>query len=114
MRSKSFAPFLGLLLAGTFAASVLGGDLPRLPADRALPQGTDSPGIVTFRHGSHVDAARPDCTPCHPKLFRILKREGPRPAVTHASMDKGRTCGACHDGQSAFGRDDCAACHASP
>lgn len=114
MRSRSLAPLLALLLAGAFAAAALGGDLPKLPADRALPQTADSPGVVTFRHGSHIDATRPDCTPCHPKLFRILKREEPQPAITHAAMDKGLSCGACHNGQSAFGRDDCAACHASP
>jgi c(7)-type cytochrome triheme protein len=31
--------------------------------------------------------------------------------VTHADMEKGRYCGACHDGKKGFALDDCAACH---
>jgi hypothetical protein len=31
--------------------------------------------------------------------------------ITHAKMEKGRQCGACHNGKAAFGFDDCTACH---
>ena len=32
-------------------------------------------------------------------------------AVTHAAMEKGESCGACH-GKQAFNFDDCTMCHA--
>jgi c(7)-type cytochrome triheme protein len=98
-----------LLLAGGVALA----DLPRLPGELALPRSPDSPGLVAFRHESHVDEARPRCTGCHPQRFGILGQaaEARRPAVTHAAMEKGQACGACH-GQEAFGFDDCTMCHA--
>lgn len=85
----------------------------KLPAAYALPQAPDSPGVVTFNHESHVDTAAPDCTACHPRLFKILKpgSAGDGQRMTHAGMEKGHACGACHDGQKAFGIDDCTLCH---
>jgi c(7)-type cytochrome triheme protein len=97
-----------VLLSGAAVA-----DLPRLPKDLQLVRGADSPGQVVFRHDSHVDGARPDCVTCHPRRFSILGRSGgePRPAITHAAMEKGQACGACH-GKEAFGLDECGNCHA--
>jgi c(7)-type cytochrome triheme protein len=95
------------------AAVGLAETLPRLPGPLALQGSGGSPGPVTFEHRSHLDDKRPGCTSCHPALFRILKA-GPRTAdgpITHAAMDAGRQCGACHDGKSAFGLDECALCH---
>lgn len=103
-----------LLLVPLVAAAA--GSLPNLPKDKALPQGADSPGVVTFRHTSHVDAARPDCTTCHPVLFPIVKRTASSAApaaIRHADMEKGKSCGSCHDGKSAHGLDDCGTCHES-
>jgi c(7)-type cytochrome triheme protein len=90
-----------------------GADLPRLPKDLAMARGADSPGQVTFRHDSHVDAAKPGCLACHPQRFSILGRSAheARPAITHAAMEKGQACGACH-GKEAFGFDECGNCHA--
>ncbi|HEX7615856.1 MAG TPA: c(7)-type cytochrome triheme domain-containing protein [Thermoanaerobaculia bacterium] len=104
------------LLTLGLTATALAGGLPRLPKDRALRQGTDSPGVVTFRHATHVDGTKPDCTTCHPALFSILPPSATRAALTlkHADMEKGAACGKCHDGKSAHGFDDCATCHAIP
>jgi c(7)-type cytochrome triheme protein len=98
-----------LLLAGGVALA----DLPRLPGELALPRSPDSPGAVAFRHESHVDGARPSCLACHPQRFGILgaRAEARRAKVTHAAMEKGRACGACH-GKGAFGFEDCDMCHA--
>ncbi len=99
-----------VLLGGGVALA----DLPRLPKDLALARSPDSPGQVTFRHESHVDAARPDCLACHPRRFSILGRSTtkPGPAITHEAMEqKGQACGACH-GKAAFGFDECGNCHA--
>jgi c(7)-type cytochrome triheme protein len=108
-RALGLATALTLLGTGLAVAY----DLPRLPKDLALKRGPDSPGQVTFRHESHVDAAKPSCLACHPAQFSLLggTSSEPRPAITHESMTAGRHCGACH-GKEAFGLDDCAMCHA--
>jgi c(7)-type cytochrome triheme protein len=104
---------LHILLTLSLTGTALAGGLPRLPNDRALPQGKDSPGVVTFRHATHVDAGKPDCTTCHPSLFPILHRVA-APPLKHKDMEKGVACGKCHDGKSAHGFDDCATCHVVP
>jgi len=107
-----------LVLAGILAASALAAaqGLPKLPADANLPQGADSPGKVVFSHGSHVGMqAKPDCTSCHPKHAPILKAKTrtAREPVTHAAMEKGKSCGSCHNGNTARGFEDCTMCHKS-
>src|SRR6266496_1639301 len=101
--------FAVLLFAGAAGAT----DLPNLPQALPIPQSEGSPGQVTFRHDNHVETAKPSCTTCHPKLFSVLGRSTERRTriVTHAAMEKGEGCGACH-GKQAFGFDDCTACHA--
>ncbi len=99
-----------LLLGGVALAD----GLPNLPHALRLPQGADSPGPVTFNHDSHVDAAKPSCVSCHPRRFGILGRSAATrnvPPITHAAMENGDACGACH-GRGAFGFDDCTSCHA--
>jgi len=95
------------------AGLALAYDLPRLPHELALKRGEGSPGQVTFRHESHVDAAKPTCLACHPERFSLLGTTSTekRPAITHERMSAGRDCGACH-GKEAFGLDDCTMCHA--
>lgn len=79
----------------------------RLPADLAFAANPDAPAPVIFRHETHVETTAPLCTGCHPGTFPILKRGGP---VTHADMEAGRSCGACHDGRAAFSAADSDAC----
>ena len=102
-----------LVAAGIGLASPARADLPRLPGELQVPRGGDSPGQVTFRHESHVDAAKPACVGCHPRRFGILGRSTgrAREQITHAAMEKGQACGACH-GKQAFGFDECGSCHA--
>ncbi len=99
----------GILLAGTALAD----GLPNLPPALKLTPSGESPGQVTFNHDSHVDLAKPSCLGCHPRLFGILGRSAGEKAkvITHAAMEKGEACGACH-GKKAFGFDDCTMCHA--
>jgi c(7)-type cytochrome triheme protein len=115
LTSKSLS---GLFLAGScagllWAGAALAGDLPRLPQPVVLQQGTDSPGVVKFDHATHVDSAKPSCTGCHPGQFGILGRSAEQKpkAVTHARMESGEACGACH-GKKAFAFEDCTMCHA--
>ena len=82
----------------------------RLPADLVYGNSAASPGKVIFSHDFHV-AASGKCTACHLRLFRMLRPTG---QVGHADMDAGRSCGACHNDQMAFGSADpanCARCH---
>ena len=113
------AKWLGAAAGIVLGGAALGAEIPNLPGELRLPQSKDSPGLVAFRHESHLDSGRPDCVTCHPRRFSILGRAAERrgPAVTHAAMEKGEACGGCHgakkDGKDvAFGFDDCTTCHA--
>ncbi len=112
MSASSMARWTGAALAALLAVAAAGKDLPNLPGDLKLGKSEDSPGQVTFRHSSHVDSDRPACLSCHPRRFGILGRSGAaaRPPVTHAAMEKGEACGACH-GKEAFNFEDCSNCH---
>ena len=105
------AVLVGLVLGGAASAA----DLPNLPGKLTLPQGADSPGVVTFNHDMHVDTSKPAgaCSACHPRLFRILGKSASAPAevITHDKMKAGQSCGACH-GKQAFNFEDCTMCHA--
>jgi c(7)-type cytochrome triheme protein len=88
------------------------------PADLVFPKSDESPGPVTFRHSTHVDATRPNCTSCHSATFKMLKiglqaaPDGPR-----WNMHEEQRCGACHNGEKGFNvkdADNCAVCHTSP
>jgi c(7)-type cytochrome triheme protein len=101
---------LGALLVATSALA--GGKLQKLPTDYVLSRGDGSPGPVMFSHETHVDAAKPSCTTCHPREFRILEagRTASREPIRHDRMEAGAACGACH-GKTAFGFDSCEMCH---
>jgi len=112
MITRKCIPMLAALLLG---GAALADDLPNLPGALKLAQSGESPGVVTFNHDMHVDASKPagSCTACHPRLFRILGRSATTKVstVTHAGMEKGESCGACH-GKAAFDFEDCTMCHA--
>jgi c(7)-type cytochrome triheme protein len=102
------------LVAGVLFAFGASASLPKLPQALQLPQSVDSPGVVTFNHESHVDAKKPQCATCHPRLFSILGRSAEKRVriVKHEAMEKGgESCGACH-GKTAFNFEDCTTCHA--
>lgn len=87
--------------------------LPKLAADYEYAPQKGSPGKVGFNHSSHVDAKNPDCTTCHPRLFKMLAKgqTADGQPIRHATMEKGGQCGACHNGKAAFGLKDCETCH---
>ena len=111
MNSRTLITLLAALLLG---GSAFAADLPRLPHALQLPQGGESPGVVTFNHDMHVDTAKlaGSCTTCHPAAFSILGRSATKKvtAITHDGMKKGEACGACH-GKQAFNFEDCTMCH---
>jgi len=67
---------------------------------------TEGVGKVEFSHSVHGT----DCSACHPKLF---SKKGDNRHFTMEQMERGRSCGACHNGRQAFSvEENCAACHA--
>lgn len=66
-------------------------------------------GPTPFSHAAHLKKVQ-DCSICHTRLYKTAKN----PVVTMAEMEKGASCGACHNGKKAFGVDKCNKCHKSP
>jgi c(7)-type cytochrome triheme protein len=79
-------------------------DVVRIPPVTARPQGSSLPPAL-FRHGTH---AQLNCYACHPSLFPQYPK-----GFTHADMNAGAYCGACHDGVAAFSVREakCEGCH---
>ena len=65
-------------------------------------------GPVLFSHNKHLKSMQ--CNACHNKLYAT----GSNPQVSMAEMEKGKSCGACHNGAKAFSIDKCDACHPNP
>ena len=64
-------------------------------------------GNVTFSHNYHLGKYK-TCNKCHPRIFA----PGDSKPASMTEMEKGRSCGACHDGKAAFTvRENCARCH---
>jgi c(7)-type cytochrome triheme protein len=88
-----------LLWAGAAFAVVGGGDVTL----------KNKGGDVVFSHDSHVGAAGIDCRECHDRLYLSSSQHK---AVTMKQMEKGASCGACHNGKKAFSvAANCATCH---
>jgi c(7)-type cytochrome triheme protein len=88
--------------------------LTSLPAPYVFPASEDSPGPVTFRHESHVDADSPNCASCHAGTFSLTTAGRPRHGdLDYERVHEGDLCAGCHDGQQAFAvNEDCTFCHA--
>ncbi len=96
-----------VVIAGAVALAVpsivLGvSDTIRIPVQKPHEEPAQA---ALFSHWEHNQFT---CFSCHPSLFP-QRPEG----FTHADMDAGNYCGACHDGRTAFSYNDvdCATCH---
>lgn len=68
-----------------------------------------SAGNVAFSHDNHVEGVGLICTECHDSLY-ITKEKHKVVAMTQ--MQKGKSCGACHNGKKAFDvKENCSNCH---
>jgi c(7)-type cytochrome triheme protein len=93
---------------GTRAFSVKG-DCATCHSSGDIAFDTDA-GKATFSHKVHTAAF--GCDSCHPSPFKAQK--GKNPKISMEQMEKGASCGSCHDGSTAFGvKDDkdCGKCH---
>ena len=88
-----------LATVGSASAAVGGGDVTL----------KNSGGDVVFSHEVHVEGVQLECTQCHEKLYLSAKQHT---KVSMKQMQKGKSCGACHNGKMAFSvKGDCAKCH---
>ncbi len=84
----------------------------KLPPDIVYDRVVRADSAVTFSHATHVEYESQRCTGCHPKLFHLLN---PTRRASHREMNRGGSCGACHDGKHAFdvrATESCRSCHA--
>ncbi len=65
-------------------------------------------GPVVFSHAKHLQSMQ--CSACHNALYKT----GPNKSVSMAEMEKGKSCGACHNGGKAFALAKCDGCHPAP
>ncbi len=86
-----------------------------LPADRTFGQGENSPGPVIFSHTAHMDyQEKPSCQPCHTHLYSYGQSLAAKKAPGGEAMHEVKSCGYCHNEQTAFGIDDnCETCHSA-
>ncbi|MDD5284603.1 MAG: cytochrome c3 family protein [Desulfuromonadaceae bacterium] len=63
-------------------------------------------GPVLFKHNAHLQN-KSECSTCHNALFKA----GSNPRASMNEMEKGKSCGACHNGRNAFPLSDCSNCH---
>lgn len=70
----------------------------------------EATGAVEFSHYNHLEAVGKNCPTCHNDVYDIISKKNP--AFTMADMEKGKACGACHNGEKAFNvTEDCSMCH---
>ncbi len=66
-------------------------------------------GDVLYSHDIHVGKLGLKCSECHYRLFNPVAHSN---QATMADMQKGQSCGACHNGQRAFDvKANCNRCH---
>ena len=70
---------------------------------------TRNAGRVVFRHGEHLQqrGLSNNCRACHDTIFDIKRKK----TFTMADMERGKSCGACHNGTGAFSIRECVRCH---
>jgi c(7)-type cytochrome triheme protein len=70
---------------------------------------TKNAGKVVFSHTGHIrlKGMANDCRVCHDAIFDLKRKRH----FSMVEMEKGLSCGACHDGIKAFGLKECARCH---
>ncbi|MGE5239080.1 MAG: cytochrome c3 family protein [Chloroflexota bacterium] len=99
MRIPAIGIVIVLLLSAIAVAKVGGGDA--VFEEKRV-------GSVTFSHDSHVGMGM-KCTDCHDALY-VTKEKHKH--ITMAQMQKGQSCGACHNGKKAFNvKGTCNQCH---
>lgn len=115
MKLKLFITLAGLIMFSLL--SLWAGKqqaFAQVPPDILLEDTKPQPP-VTFSHKSHATEKKIQCPDCHmnPKLFE-MKKGAAKGKMKMAALNKGESCGSCHNGTKAFATKeakDCAKCH---
>ncbi|GFO54528.1 cytochrome c [Geomonas sp. Red276] len=75
------------------------------PSPRQVVFKVKETGPTIFSHARHVE--KYSCSACHTKIYAL----GSSRHVTMAAMEKGKSCGACHNSRDAFAVAQCSRCH---
>jgi c(7)-type cytochrome triheme protein len=78
-----------------------------VPADKVLNWPGGGRGAVVFDGEEHTKEGY-KCEYCHPAIFEMKHGAA---KMTMAEMNKGRFCGACHNGKTTFSTSDPRKCH---
>lgn len=101
MRSSWIATVLATLVFGATAVEAI--EL------KDITYNTENAGKVIFSHKKHLEKkARRDplqCKACHENGKKAPEK------ANMAGMEKGKSCGACHNGKGAFALASCSRCH---
>jgi c(7)-type cytochrome triheme protein len=103
MRNMAIVLVLVVGTAGIALAKLGGGDIVFSVSGAAS---------VLFSHDAHVGAHKIGCTECHYAVYQ--RSHASHQVATMADMQKGRSCGACHNGDRAFSvaaPQQCGRCH---
>ncbi|HKZ17373.1 MAG TPA: cytochrome c3 family protein [Geobacteraceae bacterium] len=91
------------------AVSLWPGAAPAVVGGGDVTMKAGEAGDVVFSHDLHVVSLDIGCKECHTRLYLDTKRHK---KVTMEQMEKGKSCGACHNGDKAFSvKGDCDKCH---
>ncbi len=75
----------------------------------------DTPINVIFEHRVHTEEVGLECAACHDDIFVMQRGVTPKTGQTMKALAKGNSCGACHDGETAFAANTrCNSCHFKP
>ncbi len=76
---------------------------------RDVVYNTGNAGMVVFSHSDHINKKEmaKNCRACHDAIFNLKKKKH----YSMADMERGISCGTCHDGKKAFGLAACSSCH---
>ncbi len=75
----------------------------------------ESPTNVIFDHRVHTEEVGLECSACHDDLFAMQRGVTPKVDQTMSALSEGKSCGACHDGETAFASNTlCNSCHFQP
>jgi len=70
---------------------------------------TKNAGTVVFSHTVHSKqkGLAKNCRACHDAIFDLKKKK----SYSMKEMEKGKSCGTCHNGKKVFGLNHCVRCH---
>lgn len=87
--------------------SLIPSNVPAVPAGQTVTWEGGGQGPVKFEGAEHSKEGY-KCDSCHPALFQMKKNSA---KMTMELLNKGRFCGACHNGKAAFSTSNPRKCH---